>query len=66
MRSDETTASDVEDENSRELDDDKSLVYDGEFTPFNWEIQSKKWYWGNISKDALALAMQVIFSLTNS
>lgn len=45
-------------ENSRD-DDNKSLCDDGEFTAFQWELQSKKWYWGNVSKDALAIAMQV-------
>lgn len=56
MRFDET-GSDGE-ENSRE--DGKSFCNDDEeFMPSQWDLQNKKWYWGNTSKETLAIAMQV-------
>lgn len=55
MRSDETTASDY-DENTQEFDEDDD---DGDFPHFKWELHSQNYYWGNTNKEILAKAMQV-------
>jgi hypothetical protein len=41
-------------------DNISELCYEGESTPLQSELKSKTWYWPNTSKEALALAMQVI------